>query len=98
MFALAGAENVAAAIEGYKPMTDEAVLAAAPEVVVMMAQGPGGQASTGMISTGALGGTPAGRNGRLVTMDGLYLLGFGPRTPQAARDLMLALRPGLRLE
>jgi iron complex transport system substrate-binding protein len=24
-------------------------------------------------------------------MDGLYLLGFGPRTPDAARDLMQAL-------
>ncbi len=26
-------------------------------------------------------------------MDGLYLLGFGPRTPSAARDLMAALYP-----
>jgi iron complex transport system substrate-binding protein len=24
-------------------------------------------------------------------MDGLYLLGFGPRTPDAARDLMAAV-------
>ena len=98
MFALAGAENVAAAIEGYKPMTDEAILAAAPDVVVMMAQGPGGRASAEVFAGSALGATPAGRAGRLVTMDGLYLLGFGPRTPQAARDLMLALRPGFRLE
>jgi iron complex transport system substrate-binding protein len=26
-------------------------------------------------------------------MDSLYLLGFGPRTPAAARDLMAALHP-----
>jgi iron complex transport system substrate-binding protein len=26
-------------------------------------------------------------------MNGIYLLGFGPRTPQAARDLMTALYP-----
>jgi len=35
--------------------------------------------------------TPAGRNGRLIAMDGLLLLGFGPRTPQAARQLAAAL-------
>ena len=38
----------------------------------------------------ALAQTPAGAQGRLVAMDGLYLLGFGPRTPQAATDLMRA--------
>jgi iron complex transport system substrate-binding protein len=30
-------------------------------------------------------------------MDGLYLLGFGPRTPAAARDLMAALNPDAAL-
>jgi iron complex transport system substrate-binding protein len=27
-------------------------------------------------------------------MDSLYLLGFGPRTPQAVRDLAVAIHPG----
>ncbi len=27
-------------------------------------------------------------------MDGVYLLGFGPRMPDAARDLAAALYPG----
>jgi iron complex transport system substrate-binding protein len=39
--------------------------------------------------------TPAGAAKRIVTMDGLYLLGFGPRAPAAARDLMAALYPDL---
>jgi iron complex transport system substrate-binding protein len=30
-------------------------------------------------------------------MDGLYLLGFGPRTPDAARDLMAALYPEAKI-
>jgi iron complex transport system substrate-binding protein len=30
-----------------------------------------------------------------VAMDGLYLLGFGPRTAAAARDLALSLYPDL---
>jgi iron complex transport system substrate-binding protein len=28
-------------------------------------------------------------------MEGLYMLGFGPRTARAARDLSIALYPGL---
>ena len=31
-------------------------------------------------------------------MDGLYLLGFGPRTARAARDLAATLYPSLRAE
>ena len=29
----------------------------------------------------------------MIVMDSLYLLGFGPRTPDAARDLMASLHP-----
>ena len=42
------------------------------------------------------GPDPAGAHRALVTLDGLLLLGFGPRTPQAARELMWALHPDLR--
>lgn len=95
---LAGAENVASTIEGFKPMTDEAILAAQPEAVLMMSFGPGGPPSPDTLKSPALAQTPAGRNGRLITMNGLYLLGFGPRTPEAARDLMSALRAGQKRE
>ncbi|MGA0598848.1 heme/hemin ABC transporter substrate-binding protein [Enterovirga sp. CN4-39] len=98
MFALAGAENVAAAVKGYKPMSDEAILAAQPEVVVMMETGPGAVPAAEVLGGAALAGTPAGRNGRLVKMNGLYLLGFGPRTPAAARELMTSLMPPMRPE
>lgn len=93
MLTLAGALNVAAAIDGYKAMTDEAIVAAAPEVIVMMDHGPGGHASADLLQRSSLAQTPAGREQRLVTMNGLYLLGFGPRTPDAARDLLHALHP-----
>lgn len=39
--------------------------------------------------------TPAGKAGRYIAMDGLYLLGFGPRAPAAARDLMATAYPDL---
>lgn len=41
-----------------------------------------------------LAATPTGRAGRLVAMPGNYLLGMGPRTPQALADLLGALHPG----
>lgn len=98
ILALAGAENAAAPIEGYKAMTDEAIVAARPDVVVMMSQGPGGAPPADLFDGPALSQVPAARERRLVAMNGLYLLGFGPRTPDAARDLMQAFYPGMRTE
>ncbi|HET8729433.1 MAG TPA: hemin ABC transporter substrate-binding protein, partial [Alphaproteobacteria bacterium] len=37
--------------------------------------------------------TPAGRDGRLIAMDGMALLGFGPRTAETARALFRTLHP-----
>ena len=93
IIALAGAENAASAIEGYKPMTDEAIIAAAPEIVLMMSRGNHRTSAEELFALPAFSQTPAAAQRRLVQMDGLYLLGFGPRTPLAARDLMAAIDP-----
>ena len=39
--------------------------------------------------------TPAAANKAFISMEGLYLLGFGPRTAAAARDLSVKLYPAL---
>lgn len=99
MIRLAGGVNAIEGYEGYKPVTDEALAAAAPEVIVMMNRGASDpdsepddrKAIAQLLSQPALAATPAGRSGRVVRMDGLYLLGFGPRTAEAARDLAAAL-------
>jgi iron complex transport system substrate-binding protein len=39
--------------------------------------------------------TPVVANKAFISMDGLYLLGFGPRTAAAARDLSIKLYPTL---
>ncbi|KAB1069979.1 heme/hemin ABC transporter substrate-binding protein [Methylobacterium planeticum] len=96
ILALAGIDNAAAGIEGFKPITDEAILAAAPDAVVLMRNGAEAPTPETTFTPGtALGQTPAAAKRALVTMDGLYLLGFGPRTPDAARDLMRAVYPDL---
>ena len=88
MLELVGAANAAGKIEGSKPMTGEAVIAAQPDVYVLFESGLksiGG--IEGLLKVPGLAQTPAGRNQRVVAMDGLYLSGFGPRCGRAALDL-----------
>ena len=92
MIALAGGENAAADVQGYKPMTDEALLAAAPDAVVMMDLGPDSKTED-VFARPAFATSPAARANALISMNGLYLLGFGPRAPEAERDLMAKLYP-----
>lgn len=96
MINMAGGINPMAAVEGYKPASDEALIAAAPEVVVMMNSQSVPDPDV-VFDSPALRATPAAQNKALVAMDGLYLLGFGPRTADAARDLAHALYPNLDL-
>lgn len=93
MIGIAGGVNAVEGVEGYKPLTDEAAIAAAPDVILMMDRG-GDHAVTlrDIQAHPALALTPAGAAGRVVVMDGLYLLGFGPRTGDAALDLTMRLR------
>lgn len=92
IIALAGGVNAASGFDGYKPMTDEAVLAAAPEVIVMMdREGALAIPDAEVLAQPALAATPAAANRAIVRMDGMLLLGFGPRTPDAARALHAAL-------
>lgn len=90
----AGAENAAAGFEGFKPMNQEAIISSAPDAILMMSQHAeraGGIES--IMSRPEIALTPAGKNNRFVTMDGLFLLGFGPRTPEAIAELAAALQP-----
>ena len=94
IIALAGGVNAATGFQGYKPMTDEAVITAAPDVILMMdREGDLAISDADVLAQPALAGTPAAVAGRIVRMDGMLLLGFGPRTPDAARLLHDALYP-----
>ena len=91
---LAGARNAATGFDGYKPMTDEAVLAADPDVILMMDRdGDHAVQDADLLALPALAASPAARTGAIVRVDGLLLLGFGPRTPEAARALHAAIYP-----
>ena len=85
---LAGAKNAITDFEGYKPLTDEAISLAAPDVILMMDRdGDHVLEDEDLFSRPALEPTPAAQNRAVVRMNGLYLLGFGPRTAQAVVEL-----------
>ncbi|MCW1932037.1 heme/hemin ABC transporter substrate-binding protein [Pararhodobacter zhoushanensis] len=89
---LAGAQNAITGFDGYRQMTDEAIIAAAPQAIVMMDRsGDHALSDADILAHPALGLTPAAEAGRIIRLDGAFLLGFGPRTPEAAQALMDAL-------
>mgnify|MGYP001793582770 CR=1 FL=1 len=98
IIALAGGINAIDGFESYKPLSPEAAVAAAPEVLLVGSRSldlMGGMDSLLAIPEIAL--TPAGRERRVVVIDTLLLLGFGPRTAQAAAQLGRQLHPSVTL-
>ena len=95
---LAGGENAIGDYEGYKPISDEAVIASRPDAVLVMKRRMDSLSAADVFGHAAFAMTPAAQSKSFVSMDGLYLLGFGPRTALAARDLAHALYPAIEAE
>lgn len=93
MIKLAGGRNAFGEVEGYKPASMESMVDAAPDVIVTINRGEHEATVEEIANLPSLSGTPAAKNRRIVVMNGLYLLGFGPRTAHAVRDLFHALYP-----
>lgn len=91
---LAGGRNAIETFDHFKPVSSEGVIAARPDVLLvteLTLDKLGGV--EGLLARPDVAQTPAGKARRVVAMESLLLLGFGPRTPQAIRDLALALHP-----
>lgn len=94
MIGLAGGVNAIDGYEGYKPLSPEAAVAAAPDIVLVTARtldALGG--IDGITALPSIAATPAGRAGRIVAMDALLMLGFGPRTGVAVEQLAARFHP-----
>ncbi|WP_417515656.1 heme/hemin ABC transporter substrate-binding protein [Minwuia sp.] len=93
---MAGGQNPIDGFPDYRPMTPEAGINAQPDVILVTERTLkllGGMDRVRDLP--GIQGTPAARNSAIVAMDGLLLLGFGPRTPDAVWQLALRLHPGL---
>ncbi|MBB3541115.1 iron complex transport system substrate-binding protein [Rhizobium sp. BK176] len=89
---LSGSVNAVGNFPGYKPLTDEAIVEAKPDVILMMNRGDGsGTTNEDLLKQPALALTPAAQKKAIIRMDGLHLLGFGPRTASAVRELNAAI-------
>ena len=88
---LSGLNNAAHDMQGYKPMSSEALAALAPEIIftsTVSAQTAGGLAA--FASHPGVVATPAAQSGRIVAIDDLLLLGMGPRVAEAVALLRQA--------
>lgn len=88
LIAMAGGTNVVGEFQGYRPLTAEAMAAAAPDILLNTTQGLealGGEAAFWRRPELVL--TPAFARKALVALEANQLLGFGPRLPEAVREL-----------
>jgi heme transport system substrate-binding protein len=92
---LAGAINAVTEYEGYKPISDESVIAARPDAILAMERPSFRLDAQTVFEHPAFATTPAAAQRAFISMEGLYLLGFGPRAARAARDLAVTLYPSL---
>ncbi|WP_442592905.1 heme/hemin ABC transporter substrate-binding protein [Parapusillimonas sp. JC17] len=88
VLALAGLENALAQQAGYKPVSAEGLALLAPDMIIVSEASV--KASGGMeklTANPAIAATPAAREGRVVAMNDLLILGIGPRVGDAIRLL-----------
>ncbi|TIL30131.1 MAG: hemin ABC transporter substrate-binding protein [Mesorhizobium sp.] len=91
---LSGGVNAIDGYSGYKQLSDEAVITARPDVILMMNNAGPGVSDNELFANPSIRSTPAGAARKVVRMDGGYLLGFGPRTADVIRDLAASLYGG----
>lgn len=92
MIQAAGAEDAGTAIgldKPFTPLTSEALVKAAPEVILMTTSGLESVGGVeGMISIPGVGQTPAGQTKRIITVEDGLLYSFGSRTAVALASLI----------
>ena len=93
---LAGGINAIQSFDGYKPLSPEAAVASLPDVIISTNRSLkmlGGV--EGLVKIPEIAQTPAGKREKVFAMDGLLLLGFGPRIDTAIQKLAKYLHPEL---
>ena len=94
MMAMAHVDNVAGGFAGYKQLTAESAAALAPDYILVAdfsAEMLGGIEA--VLARPEIALTPAGKNRRVISVDALLMLGFGPRIPDAIAAVAQAVHP-----
>ncbi|WP_208435190.1 heme/hemin ABC transporter substrate-binding protein [Bartonella phoceensis] len=88
MIKLSGGINAITNYKGYKLLNSEALLEANPDVILLANYGEKSTALEKVLAIPAVQATNAAKNHAIKQMDAMYLLGFGPRTGDASRELI----------
>lgn len=92
LFKTAGAQN-AAEFQGFKPVSQEAMVGLAPDVIIIMKDrldAVGGKAR--LVDLPGIKDTPAGQKQNIISDNSILLLRLGPRTPMIIEKLRTTLR------
>ncbi|MGL4584679.1 MAG: heme/hemin ABC transporter substrate-binding protein [Flavobacterium sp.] len=85
---LAGGQNAITEFEDFKPLTPESLLNSNPDYILMFTTGLESMGGVdGVLKIDGISKTNAGKNKKIIAMDGQLLNGFGPRVGQAAKEL-----------
>lgn len=88
MIALAGGKNAVTDFEDFKPLTPEALIKGNPDVILLFDSGIGSLGGPqGVLKIPGVNKTNAGKNKKIIAMDGALLSGFGPRVGEGAVKL-----------
>lgn len=88
MIEKAGGEIVIPSIKGFKELSAEILVKAAPEVILLFDFGLKKlNGKSGLASINGMKHTPAFKNDRIISMKAVYLGSFGPRSAEAAIEL-----------
>ena len=91
MITSVGAKNAMQGFSRYRPLSQEGVIASAPDILLLTADGVktlGGLDQVWKLPGVAM--TPAGKNQRVLVLDDMSLLGFGLQTPVVMAQLRQA--------
>ena len=85
---LAGGKNAVTDFADFKPLTPEALIKGNPDVILLFDSGLGSLGGAqGVLKISGVDKTNAGKNKKIISMDGALLSGFGPRVGEGAAKL-----------
>ncbi len=98
LLALVGAKN-AAKVQGVVPLSGEGIIDASPDVLLFPSSSVDGLKGLENIWTiPGIAQSPAGKNKKMIQIDKLALLGFGPRLGDVVLEIMAQLHPDVSPE
>ncbi|MCY1497887.1 Hemin-binding periplasmic protein HmuT precursor [compost metagenome] len=86
--ALAGGQNAVTEFEDFKPLTPESLIKGNPDVILLFTSGLESLGGVdGLLKIQGVDKTNAGKNKKIIALDGALISGFGPRVGEGAAVL-----------